>query len=267
MVELVVTDGIAHLTLARPDEGNGINRRLCTELRTHAESLAERDDVRAVVLRGAGKNFCVGGDLSYFKQIEDLETEIRALADDFHAGIGALRALDAPVIAAVQGAAAGGGLSLAIACDIVLAAESAKLTMAYTAAGLSPDGGSSWTLPRIVGLKLATEMMLTNRRLTAAEALAAGLVTRVVADDALDAEADALAATLAAGATGAYGTVKRLLASSFQSTLEEQFDAEAAGVAANAASPDGREGVAAFLAKRRPQFGAAATLGTESPSP
>ena len=128
-----------------------------------------------------------------------------------HAGIEALAELDAPVISVVRGAAAGGGMSLAIAADLVLAAESAHFTVAYTAIGFSMDGGASWTLPRLVGQRKAMELALLNERLTAARAAELGLVTRVVADDALDAEADALARRLAHGPIGAHGAIKRLL--------------------------------------------------------
>ena len=254
-VKLDVTAGIARLTLNRPDAGNAINAALCAELRAQAESLERRDDVRVVVLTGEGPRFCVGGDLSYFEQLDGIESAIYALATDFHAGIAALRRLDAPVIAGVQGSAAGGGLSLVCACDLAIGTESSKYTMAYTAAGLSIDGGSSWFLPRIVGWRVATELMLTNRMLTAADAAQLGIINRVVADDELAAAVDALATKLAGGATGAFGTVKRLLEASTVNTLEQQLEGEARGIAANAASSDGREGVGAFLAKRRPEFG------------
>ena len=253
-IELSVEAGVATLTLTRPDAGNAINRSFVSLLRAHAESLHHRADVRVVVLRSTGRNFCVGGDLRYFSGLADIEPEILSLATDFHAGIYALRELDAPVLAGVQGAAAGGGLALACACDLVLAAESASFTMAYTGAGLSPDGGSSWFLPRIVGWRIATELILTNRVLSAAEAQAAGLVTSVVSDDALGEELDATAARLGAGATRAFGSVKRLLRASATASLQEQLAAEGREVAANAAARDGREGVSAFLARRTPVF-------------
>jgi 2-(1,2-epoxy-1,2-dihydrophenyl)acetyl-CoA isomerase len=137
---------------------------------------------------------------------------------------------------------------------LVLAAESARFTMAYTGAGLSPDGGASWFLPRVVGLRFATEMLLTNRLLSAAEARDAGIVNEVIADESLDAEAEALARRLAAGATRAFGSVKRLLQASATAELADQLKAEAREIARNAASPDGREGISAFLAKRKPGF-------------
>jgi 2-(1,2-epoxy-1,2-dihydrophenyl)acetyl-CoA isomerase len=260
-VELTIDAGIARVTLARPEAGNAIDPSLVAALRVHAESLADRPDVRVVLLRGQGANFCVGGDLAYFSSLGDnVDVALLGLADDFHAGIAALLGLDAPAIAVVQGAAAGGGLSLACAADLVLAAESARFTMAYAGAGLSPDGGASWFLPRVVGLRLATEMLLTNRLLSAADAKDAGIVTQVIADHELDAAAEALASRLAAGPTRAFGSIKRLLQSSATSQLSDQLDAEAREIAQNAASADGREGVNAFLEKRKPRFGAAASL-------
>jgi 2-(1,2-epoxy-1,2-dihydrophenyl)acetyl-CoA isomerase len=253
-VEIDVRDRIARITLNRPEAGNALNLELATELRKAAEGL-QGSDVGAVILSGAGKAFCVGGDLDYMRDADEVGDAVLRLATQFHGGLAALAALDAPVISAVRGAAAGGGMSLAIAGDIVLAAESARFTMAYTAIGFSPDGGSSWTLPRLVGRRKAAELMLLNERLDAAAARDLGLVTRVVADDALDDEADALARRLAGGPTRAYGATKRLLRESATRGFAEQMAEESRSIAALAAAPDGREGVAAFLEKRAPTFG------------
>jgi 2-(1,2-epoxy-1,2-dihydrophenyl)acetyl-CoA isomerase len=162
--------------------------------------------------------------------------------------------MDAPLIVAVNGTAAGAGFSVAISGDLVLAAESAKFAMAYTAAGLSPDGSSSFFLPRIVGMRRAQELMLTNRRLTAAEALEWGLVSQVVPDAELAKASTALAKQLAQGPTRAFGVVKKLLATSFQESLETQMELEARGISAMAGSVDGREGIDAFLSKRAAKF-------------
>jgi len=256
-VLLAVTGGIARLTFNRPDAGNAFDAEVGRSFRAHAESLVGRDDVRAVLLTGAGAMFCVGGDLAYFAASDDAGAAVHALATDLHAGIEALRSIDAPVIAAVQGAAAGAGLSLVAGADLVVAADGAKLTMAYTAAGLSPDGGSTWFLPRLIGVRRTAELALTNRRLTAAEAQEWGIVNQVVPADELLTTAESLAAGIAAGPTGAFGTAKRLLAASSTAGLPEQLAAEADGIAACAASADGAEGIAAFLEKRRPAFGAA----------
>ena len=178
---LEVRDGVAYLTLNRPEAGNALDPLVIHEFRDAAESLDERDDVGAVLLTGAGKNFSVGGDLRFMHDAgDDVADAVYGLASTMHAGIEALATLDAPVISVVRGAAAGGGMSIAIAADLVLAAESAHFTVAYTAIGFSPDGGSSWTLPRLVGYRRATELMLLNERLSAARAHELGIVTRVV---------------------------------------------------------------------------------------
>ena len=255
LVLLTITGGIARLTLNRPEAGNALNPALAAALRDRAESLAGRADVRVVVVGAAGPMFCVGGDLAWMAEQGDaIADPLHALASDFHAAIEALRALDAPVIAAVGGVAAGGGMSLVCTCDLAVAATSAKLTMAYTAAGLSPDGGGTWFLPRMVGLRRATELMLTNRRLTSQEACDLGIVTSVVADAALADEVDALAARLAAGPTDSYGATKRLLERSAAASLSDQLAVEADSIAGLGAGANGREGIAAFLAKRPPSF-------------
>jgi 2-(1,2-epoxy-1,2-dihydrophenyl)acetyl-CoA isomerase len=253
-VEIDVRDRVARITLNRPEAGNALDLELATALRKAAEGL-RGSDVGAVILTGAGRAFCVGGDLNYMHGAEELGDAVLRLASQFHGGLQALAALNAPVISAVRGAAAGGGMSLAIACDLVLAAESARFTMAYTAIGFSPDGGSTWMLPRLIGRLRAAELTLLNETLDAAAARELGLVTRVVADDVLDAEADALARRLADGPARAHGATKRLLRESSSRGFAEQMAEEARTIAALAAAPDGREGVAAFLEKRAPAFG------------
>jgi 2-(1,2-epoxy-1,2-dihydrophenyl)acetyl-CoA isomerase len=255
-VTLEVRDRVAYLTLDRPEAGNALNPAVIHAFRDAAESLDERDDVGAVLFTGAGKNFSVGGDLQFMHDAgDDVADAVYGLASTMHAGILALAELDAPVISVVRGAAAGGGMSLAIAADLVLAAETAHFTVAYTAIGFSMDGGASWTLPRIVGQRKAMELALLNERLTAARAAELGLVTRVVADDALEAEADALAKRLASGPIGAHGAIKRLLRFSSTSPFGQQLEDEARTIAGLSAAPDGREGVLAFLDKRAPHFG------------
>jgi 2-(1,2-epoxy-1,2-dihydrophenyl)acetyl-CoA isomerase len=253
-VEIDVRERIARITLNRPEVGNALDLELARALREAAEGL-RGSDVGAVILSGAGRSFCVGGDLNYMREADEIRDAVLRLATQLHSAQEALATLDAPVISAVRGAAAGGGMSLAISCDIVLAAESARFTMAYTAIGFPPDGGSSWMLPRLVGLRRAAELMLLNERLEAAAARELGLVTRVVADDALDDEATALARRLADGPTHAHGAVKRLLRESATRGYAEQMAEEARTIAVLAAAPDGREGVAAFLEKRAPAFG------------
>ena len=251
-----VDAGVGRLTLARPDAGNSIDLTMAEELDEVTAAWSADPAVRAVLIEGDGATFCVGGDLKSFATQPDLPAHLTAVTTHLHAAISRLAGMDAPVVAAVHGSAAGAGCSLAAVADLVLAAASSRFVMAYTAIGLTPDGSGSWSLPRVVGLRRALELTLTNRRLTAAEAVEAGLATRVVADDELRDEADRLAVALAAGPTGALGAAKRLLRGSLAHDLEEQMALEAEALAAAAASADGREGIAAFLDKRPPRFGA-----------
>ncbi len=250
-----IENGVATLTLNRPEQGNTIDMALAEDLRAAAQAVAADPAVRCVVLTGTGRMFCAGGDIGAFAGAGDQASAfIRTLADVLHEAVVVLAEMNKPLVAVVNGPAAGAGLSLAAAADIVLASEAAHFTAAYTAIGLTPDGGMSWLLPRLVGLRTAQEMILTNRRVTATEALALGLVTRVVPADDLTAEASKLAARLADGPTAAFGAVRHLLAAQSNNALAEHLDREAASIAAAAGGPEGREGVAAFLAKRKPDF-------------
>jgi 2-(1,2-epoxy-1,2-dihydrophenyl)acetyl-CoA isomerase len=250
-----LADGVATITLYRPDAANAIDLALARELMHVAIRCDEDASVRAVLLTGAGKMFCAGGDLkSFAAQGDRLPSLLKEITTNLHASTSRFARMAAPLVVAVNGTAAGAGFSIAISGDLVVMAESAKLTMAYTAAGLSPDGSSTWFLPRLVGMRRAQELMLTNRRLSAAEALEWGLVNQVVPDAELAATAGALAKQLASGATRAFGTVKSLLASTFSESLETQMELEARGIAAMAGGADGREGIEAFVAKRAPKF-------------
>lgn len=244
---------VARIVLNRPDAMNAMNMPLMKDLRAAAERCAE-ESVRAVVVTGAGRAFSAGGDLAAFADSGDAPALLKALTVELHAGLVVLANLDAPVIAAVNGTAAGAGLSLACSCDYVLAAEKAKFTLAYTGAGLAPDGGSTFYLPRLIGLRRTQELMLTNRVLTAGEALEWQLINQVVPADALDGEAMKLAAHLAAGASRAYGAVKRTLLASAGRDLEAQLDLEGDSISASAGTADGEEGIRAFLEKRPPNF-------------
>lgn len=254
-VQCVIEHQVAVVTLNRPQNANSLNLAMAQQLLDTAIVLSENADVRAVIITGQGSMFCAGGDLGSFAAMsESVSVGLKQITAALHAAISTLARMDAPVIMAVNGSAAGAGFSLAIAGDFAIAAESAKFTMAYTAAGLSPDGSSSYFLPRLVGTMRAKELMITNRRLTAAEALDWGLLTQVVADDALMDSAMALASKLAQGPTRAFGQVKKLLNSSFDSGLETQMQYESDGIAAMAGSADGIEGVSAFMEKRKASF-------------
>lgn len=254
-VTLEVADAVATLTLNRPDNGNALDLDLVRALEGHANALAERDDVRVVVLRAAGKMFCVGGDLGWMVSNDDRAAALRELADTLHRGLLVLRGLDAPIVAVVHSTAAGAGLSLAAGADLCLAADSAKFTMSYTKVGLSPDGGSTYLLPRLIGERRTAELMLLNPVLTAAQAAEIGLITRAVPADELEAAVDAVVATLRDGSLASNSSVKRLLdASATAESYEAQVALEAETIAAMAAGPEGREGVGAFLERRTPDF-------------
>ena len=251
-----VKDHVARITLNRPDAANALNDEMGRELMQVAIRASEDRSVRAVILTGAGKMFCGGGDLKHFAaQEERLPAHLKELAGCLHMAISRFVRMDAPVIAAVNGSAGGAGFSLCLFADLVIAAESAKFTLAYTRAGLSPDGGSTFFLPRMIGARRALEMALTNRVLSAKEALEWCIVTRVVPDGELQSAAQTLAAQLAAGATQALGAAKRLIHHSFSESLETQMELEAQGIADMARTADAREGIAAFIAKRPPSFG------------
>ncbi|HVV36578.1 MAG TPA: enoyl-CoA hydratase-related protein [Acidimicrobiales bacterium] len=256
VVELTVDAGLATITLNRPDAGNAIDLAVAQGLCAAATECTERRDVRAILLRGAGRNFCVGGDLkSFIPYGDDMGRHLKDVTTALHPAISRLARADAPVIAAVNGSAAGAGFSLVCSADLVVAAASARFLMAYTKIGLSPDGSGTWFLPRLVGARRAAELTLTNRMLDAAEALAWGIVTQVVADAELDAAATTLARAIADGPREAQAASKRLLRGSFDTTLETQMELETLALSECANSADGKEGIAAFLEKRPPHYG------------
>ncbi len=244
---------IARITLNRPDAANGMNNTMTRELADVA-ALCDTSATKVVVLTGSGRFFSAGGDLKSFASSPTRGRHIRGVADDLHRAISTFARMDAVLITAVNGTAAGAGFSIAVTGDLVLAAESASFTMAYTKVGLSPDGSSSYFLPRLIGIAKTKELMLTNRTLSAQEASQWGLVTEVVPDDQLAGRADELATQMAATAGGSNGAVKALMLSTFSSGLEEQMEFESRAIAARAESAEGREGVDAFMAKRKPEF-------------
>lgn len=251
-----VRDGVAQVTLNRPDAANSLTLEMAGELMHATLQLDEDPAVRAVLVTGAGATFCSGGDLKEFAQQGDrLPLHLREMTTYLHAAVSRLARMERPVIAAVHGSAAGAGMSLTCASDIVLAAESARFAMAYTARGLAPDGSLTYFLPRIIGLRRALELALTNRVLSAREALEWGLVTGVVPDESLLPEAHVLAGRLGAGATKALGAAKRLLRAGLTETLESQMEQESRSISSTAATADGREGIAAFVEKRPPNYG------------
>jgi 2-(1,2-epoxy-1,2-dihydrophenyl)acetyl-CoA isomerase len=253
VIDLNIRDRIAFLTFVRPEAANIINMQFGRELLS-AVFAVEAGGARAVVLTGQGRNFCFGGDLKgMVASGGDAQAYLSELTVNLHAAIALLARLDAPVIAAVNGTAAGAGMGLVLAADIAIASRSSKFLAAYTAVGLTPDASCTFLLPRAVGYKRAMELLLTNRVLDAGQALDWGLVNEVVDDDKLVDTAAALAARFAAGPVGAFGAVKRLLADA-EPGLEGQLCREGRSIAARGTSEEGREGIAAFLAKRAPRF-------------
>jgi len=245
---------VVRIVLNRPEAANGMNDAMTREL-AEVAARCDQADTKVVLLTGAGRFFCAGGDLKAMAASPlGPGRFVKGIADDLHRAISTFARMDAVLVTAVNGVAAGAGFSLAVAGDLVLAADGATFTMAYTRAGLSPDGSSSYYLPRLVGIRRTQELMLTNRTLTAAEAADWGLVTEVVPTADLDARAQQLAEQMASAATGSSSAVKKLLLTSFGSGLEEQMEHEGRLIAACADSADGREGIDAFLTKRAPKF-------------
>jgi 2-(1,2-epoxy-1,2-dihydrophenyl)acetyl-CoA isomerase len=239
------------ITLNRPDKLNAFNADLHKGL-AGALREARADDVRAVVITGAGRGFCVGQDLTEFREApDDIADRLRS---SYHPNILAIRSLEKPVIAAVNGAAAGAGLSLACACDLRIAADSATFVPAFINIGLIPDSGGSFFIHRLLGNARAFEWMASGRRLTAARAHAWGLVNEVVEDEELPSRAAEVATTFAALPTRGVAMTKRLFDGAGTRTLEEQLELEAQMQSAATKTEDFREGVAAFLEKRDPRF-------------
>jgi 2-(1,2-epoxy-1,2-dihydrophenyl)acetyl-CoA isomerase len=244
------------LTLNRPEDMNAVDVAMSERMAELGEALPRlAADTRVIVLRGAGRSFMAGGDIQGFQaNMPRIDSMLHALIDGFHVFVQALADAPQPVLCAVQGAAAGGGLSLAVACDLVVAADDAKFALAYRKLGTSTDGGATYSLPRMIGQKRAMEMLLLSDRLTAAEALELGIVNRVVPPAQLEAETAHLAARLAANSAVANASMKRLLNASYHHTLPEQLAMERDRFVAGSTGPDFAEGVAAFLEKRAPRF-------------
>ena len=244
--------GAARITLTASDRGNPVDPQLATEL-LQAVRRARADDAHVVLLRSEGRAFSVGGDVGAFAAADDPEQLVDDLAETLHRTISDLHRMDAVVVSAVQGMAAGAGVPLAAAADLVLAGASARFTLAYTKIGLSPDGGSS-LLTASLGLHRALHLALLNPVLTAQQAQAAGLVAEVHPDDQLDPAVDRVVAQLLAGSRTAQVAAKRLLREVALPWAEGALRRETLSIRACAASPDGREGVDAFVSKRPPSF-------------
>lgn len=250
-----VRAGVGYITLANSAAGNAIGLATAQGL-LHAAQECERQRVRAILLTGRGGSFCVGGDLREFSAFTGpaLSGHLLEVTAALHRAQTLLASLDAPLVAAVQGAVAGAGVGLACAADITVASDDVRFVLAYTGIGFTPDAGATWSLPRLVGTKRAMDLFLLNRPLTADDALTAGLISRVVPADALAQTAQELTDRLAAGPTAAFGATRRLIQAGWSSTWQEQLARESVSIASAATSAEGIEGLAAFLGKRRPCY-------------
>ena len=252
-------DGLGIVTLQRPDRLNALHTPMARQLGEAVRDLAAEPGARALLIRADGPYFTAGGDVGFFRDAladgpEAAQTAFAELIDAVHAVILTLTALPVPVVAAVQGGAAGIGISLLAACDFVVAERTAIFNTAYINLGASPDGGSTWLLPRLLGLRAARRLLMLGKNLDAETALDIGLIDRTVEPDEVDRAAESFARELAAGPTAAYGRIKRLLADSPDRPLSGQLDAEKAAFLSGLATADFREGLAAFTQRRKPVF-------------
>ncbi len=248
-------DTLRIITLNRPESANTLNLELSKDLYDAVLSCYNDKSVKALLITAKGKIFCGGGDLKFLLSKKELvEETLLQMTNYLHGAISLMAKINAPIVVAVNGTAGGGGLSLAISGDYVISASSAKYTLAYTKAGLSPDASSTYYLPRLIGMRKAKELMLTNRVLDATEALEIGMIDKIVEDEKLYEEARKQIDKFVNGATGAYGDVKKLLNSSYSNSLESQMALEGICISKNAKSKDGQEGMLAFAEKRSPIF-------------
>ena len=264
-VQVETRGAVALLTLNRPDSANTLNLEIAMDLLAAAMTCGRNPAVRAVVLTGAGRQFCFGGDLrAMLSRGDGVEGYLRELTGYLHSAISHFVRMDAPVIAAVNGTAAGAGVGLVAMADLAICGRSSKFSLAYTGVGLTPDAGTSFLLPRTIGVKRSMELMLLNRALTSSEALEWGLVNSVVEDAHLLDEALRIAESLATGPTQSFGRTKRLMAASIAG-LESQMVLESETIASAALTPEGEEGINSFLQKRKPNFpGARPSHGRET---
>ena len=250
-----VEGGVATITLNRPDVLNALNPALLTHLRESLLNAKYDDNVRAVILTGAGRAFCAGADIGGMQgQSNRPRDSEQGLREIYHPLVLTIRNMGKPFVAAVNGSAAGAGMSFALACDVILAGESASFLQAFSKIGLVPDCGSTWFLPRMVGDQRARAMALLAEKIPARDALAYGMVWKVHADDQLMAEAKKTAAYLASMPTQAYGMIKQLFSASANNSFGEQLEAEGAAQSRAMKTADHVEGVTAFREKRAPKF-------------
>lgn len=255
-IETSITEGIATISLNRPDKLNAFAGTMRDDLARALASAGENADVRVIVITGTGKAFSAGGDIDYMQSLQEKReiVEFTTLLSAGAAVVNSIREVDQPVIAAVNGIAAGAGLNLALACDMRIAAESARFSASFVRIGLHPDWGGTYFLPRVLGASRAMELMMTGRMVEADEALAIGLVDRIVPDDALQEETSRLAATIAAGPPVAIRDIKKAVYESENNELRMQVRLETENQIRAFLSSDASEGMRAFREKREPRF-------------
>ena len=254
-IDYEVSDGVGHVRLARPAGANAVNPQFSRDLRDVMLEIEWDDAVKAVSVTAEGKIFCAGGDLKEVNQAgAGLPKLTSRMLTDFHGGIYKMNRMPKPFVAGVNGAAGGAGLSIVSAFDLVVAGESAKFTMAYTRAGVTTDGTSTYFVARHIGVRRMLDLTLTNRVLSAEEAEAWGLVNRIVPDDDVDTVPAELAQSLADGPSWALGHAKQIVYAGFDSPLEQAGELEGVTIAAAMGTHAGREGIAAFVEKRSPNF-------------
>lgn len=248
-------EGIAILTMSQPQTLNALNQDMITGLQESLDHIAKTPDIRVLLLKGSGGNFMAGGDITMFAhKLTQQNPDFTAEMDAVHHMVRSLKSLDIPVIAQIDGAAAGFGVSLALACDLIIASETSFFSLAYSLLGISPDGGSTWALPRHIGLKKAMEMALTGDRYPADKLLEMGLVNHVIPADQVEAYTLSFALKLCKGPKQAYAQTKKLLNASLDRDIHAQLDAEAEAFLAGTKTPDFTEGVTAFIEKRPAKF-------------
>jgi 2-(1,2-epoxy-1,2-dihydrophenyl)acetyl-CoA isomerase len=246
---------ILEIVLNRPEAFNAFSLDMMAMLGDALAGAATDESVRGVLLTGKGKAFCAGGDLKWIsQQTGDAGSTLHRLAPQFHIAVTEIRRMPKPVVAAINGIAAGGGFSLALACDFRVMAESAVLRQGYTSNGLSIDGGGTFALPRLVGLARALEIAAFDEPISASKAREWGLATKVVADSEVQKEARAMLERLSGTALHSFAWSKRLFLESFHNTLETQLELERQGISDCAGHADGQEGIRAFVEKRKPVF-------------
>ena len=254
-IEYETRDGVAHVRFARQGAANTVNPQFSRDLRDVMLELEWDQNVKAVSVTAEGKVFHAGGDLKEFHEAgPGLPKLASGMLTDFHGGIYKMNRMPKPFVAGVNGAAGGAGLSIVSAFDLVVAGESAQFTMAYTKAGVTPDGTSTYFVARHIGVRRMLDLTLTNRVLSAHEAEAWGLVNRVVPDDEVDAATAEMAQPLADGPSWALGHAKQIVYAGFNSTLEQAGEVEGVMIAEAMGTHDGQEGIAAFVEKRAPNF-------------